>query len=250
MKNLNLIFYKTQLLFCSSIFLLGILSLSSCAVKISNVTAVSPEYASDLFINEVGTTTPERKLYHTYEETYDHTNYSRKNILSFSKIDGNYLEGVLISSGSSSNETFQIFGRYNFDKLYIYTHGSPTFNVESTYPYSSSIENQEIFVFQIGQNGRMLTRLKYGYSLENGNIKWHQEPPYNVDLDDRKKYTSIFSSTGFISKTDNYIGEEGKANAPASQTLADKLNELKELREQNVISQSEYEVARKSLLSN
>ena len=59
--------------------------LTSCAVQKSIKTGISANYATEVMKSEVGTTAPERKLYHTYEEAYDHTDYSRKNILSFSR---------------------------------------------------------------------------------------------------------------------------------------------------------------------
>lgn len=249
---MNLPYLKIKLQKAKSYFLLSLCSgiLFSCATRIQNVAPITPEIASDLMLRETGNSPSQRKLFHTYEEVYDYTDYSRKNTLSLSKIEGNYVEGVLISSGTGGNETFQVFGRFSFDKLYLYTEGPSTFNIYTTFPYSIAIENQEIFVFQIGQNGRILRRLKYAYKMENGTIAWKPEPQYNVDLDDRKKYTSIFSSTGFISKTDNYIGEEGKMSAKAPRTLEQKLTEIKSLLDKGIITKTEYDVARKQILSN
>ncbi|MBW7871679.1 MAG: SHOCT domain-containing protein [Flavobacteriia bacterium] len=175
-------------------------------------------------------------------------NYDYYSIWSFSKIEGNHVEGVWSRSGGGVNRSYPIFGRCDFNKLYIYTQGTPAFNVLFEYPASYSLSAQEIFVFQIGQNGRVLTREKFAYSLVDGSLKWRKEPEYNVDLDSRKNYVVRYSSTGFISKTDDYIGEERKSNTPASQTLTEKLKELKDLLNQNIISQEEYDTARKKLL--
>jgi len=240
-------FKKVTLLFTTLLII-------SCGVQMpTQVSPISKQDAINIMNAEVGAATPERKLYHTYEENYSYHSYdtqNRKNTLSFSKIEGNYVEGVLISViEGGSNVSFPVFGRYDFNHLYIYTQGSPTFNVQTDFPWGSNVEAQEIFVFEIGQNGRRLTRKKFAYRVENNILKWEKEPPYNVDLDSRKKYKLIFSSTGFISKTDDYIGEDSKTNSNVgNQTLTQKLKELKKLYDDELITEEEYNKARKALL--
>lgn len=222
--------------------------------KKDKLSGISADYAAKLLERDIGTEIPQRQLFHTYEEDYIHqdaeTRYKYKNILSFSKIEGNYLEGTWSTINPYHTETYSILARYNFNTLYVYIEGPDQLQLR-LFPNPSGVYAREIFAFEIGQNGRTLKRIKYAYLLRNWQIEWHAEPAYNVDLDGRRREVSIYSSTGFVSKTDDYVGEQGASltNTPAGQTLTDKLEELKRLLEQKVITQEEYNAAREKLFS-
>lgn len=224
---------------------------------------ITPAEAALVMRKDLGTKAPERKLYHTYEEKYSvyksspdgSYTYNSTYILSFSKIEENYVEGTLIKSTNEGNSSYPIFGRYDFNRLYIYTLGtatSPNKYLSYEYLYTKSLYPQEIFVFEIGQNGRILTRSKYAYYTLYGQIEWLKESSYNINLATFKPWKNVIehSSTGFISKTDNYIGEEGKSRNGNTQTLTEKLKELKSLYEQGAISEAEYNKAKKKALEN
>lgn len=222
--------------------------LASCAVPISTDSKITQSEATEIIKQLAGTEKPARSLYHTYEGTHQLRNYHKKGgsniyttkeLLTLTKQEGNYVEGRMNRDSDGKISSYPVFGRFNFTHLYI-------FNADPAAEWPSLTE------YRIDQNGRILFETKaatknlYGVM---GNLNWKETKQQGVDLYPLdNKWEGYFTTTGLISKTDDYIGEHGKSNAPASQTLTEKLKELKDLLDQNIISQQEYDAARKKLL--
>lgn len=258
MSKLNILFFL-----CTSLLL------ASCvSVPKPQETNISHNQALQIITQNIGTKVPDRKLYHTYEETRSISDYwvSKKGrsqyslnenktyTLSLTKIEGNYVEGMMSYTGNGVG-SYPVFGRYNFTSLYLFN-SSPN----TKFP--------ELWEYQIGQNGRTLKRIRSIDRNVNGVLQpWTQEPVYGVE---NKKYYGkdyreiTYNSTLFISKTDDYLEEEksntrkalqseSKANnksnsSTSSSSLAEKLKELKELHESGVITKAEYDAMRKKAL--
>lgn len=224
---------------------MGLLVLTSCAVRVPLDTKITADQAARIMEQLAGTSAPERKLYHTYEETYQIKYWSKKGgsstetstySVTLTKIEGNYVEGRVSYKIYDNIGSYPVFGRFNFTHLYL-------FNSDPNAEWPVLLE------LQIGQNARILSRSREVNKTINGVLQWVNEPPHNVDMyPNEKKYDKFFASTGYVSKTDDFIGETGK-NAVAAQSLTDKLQELKGLLDAQLISQEEYDKARGALLA-
>lgn len=235
--------------------------LSSCAVQLPNETKITQDQASRTMISLVGTSKPDRNLYHTYQEDYQIRTWSKRSgsdswttstTITLTKIQGNYVEGHASYNNNGLIGSYPIFGRYDFTHLYL-------FNADPNAEWPVMEE------FRIDQNGRIMFRTRSTFKNLNGELVWKEEPPYNVDIyPEDRKFDKKFSSTGYISKTDDYIVENGiqpdkSNNSPetkkaettspsAEPSLTDKLKEAKELFEEGIISKEEYEALKKKLL--
>lgn len=258
---------KTKILY----FLFAVTLLTSCGTpKPQSVhTNISHSQALQIITQQTGTQVSERKLYHTYEETRTWNRYylDKKNVeipngssrttytLTLTKIEGNYIEGQMSYTGSGDVGSFPVFGRYNFTSLYLFNS-----NTGAKFP--------ELWEYQIGQNGRTLKRVRRLDRNINGALaEWWYEPAYgtkkNIYRDSNSQY-DIYNSTLFIAKTDDYLEEEKSntrkaltenktsnnqraAEKPTS-SLTDKLKELKELYDNEIITKEEYDTMRKKAL--
>jgi len=257
---------KTKILY----FLFAVTLLTSCATAPKPVeTNISHSQALQIITQQVGTNLPDRKLYHTYEETRSISDYwvSRKGrseyilnekatyTITLTKIEGNYVEGQISYTGTRGVGSFPVFGRYNFTSLYLFNS-----NTGAKFP--------ELWEYQIGQNGRTLKRIRSIDRNVNGVLKpWVHEPTYGVENKtyNGKEYRELtYNSTQFIAKTDDYL-EEVKSNTRKALTengtsnnqraaekptssLTDKLKELKELYDNEIITKEEYDTMRKKAL--
>ncbi len=259
---------KTKILY----ILFPVLFLVSCvSVPKPTETNISHSQALQLITQQAGTKLPERKLYHTYEETRSWESYyvNKKGYrtsenssqhtytLTLTKIEGNYVEGQMSYTGSRVG-SFPVFGRYNFTSLYLFNS-----NPGAEFP--------SLWEYQIGQNGRTIKRVRWTDRNIDGILRpWVAEPEYGKEIRTYygKEYRgNITNSTLFIAKTDDYLEEEktntrkaltekeaknnqnSSSSSTSSSSLADKLRELKELHEQGIITKTEYDVKRKEILA-
>lgn len=237
-------------------------------------TNISHSQALQLITQNAGTKLPERKLYHTYEETralkrywVDKKGYSSGHessqttyTLTLTKIEGNYIEGQMSYTGSAVG-SFPVFGRYNFTSIYLFNS-----NAGAKFP--------ALWEYQIGQNGRTLKRIRVVDRNINGVLDtWEHEPEYGVvnktySQNGKEYRANETNSTLFIAKTDDYLEEEksntrkalteketsNKQKSPekptSSSSLTDKLKELKDLHDNGIITKTEYDNMRKQVLKD
>lgn len=188
------------------------------------------------------------------------------------KIEGNYVEGLVNYTYNGRIGSYPVFGHFNFTHLYLYNN-------------NPSAEWPTIKEYRIDQNGRILYRTRTASKIGGGSplgntvmnrqalngfmaltnnsntnpsgktdlglVLCEDEPKYDVDLFPYdRKYNEEYSSTGFISKTDDYLGAYTKStpSSEGTQTLTEKLKELKKLYDDELITKDEYNKARKALL--
>jgi|SRR5690554_7619 len=214
----------------------------SCAVKMPTERSITEEKALEIIKQEVGIVAPTQSIFHSYQQvsSITYTGSTRHicnkskvlNIvedMSFSKIDGNYVEGAMIYRDDCEVQHYTFKGRFNKERLWIVT------------PAGSIRE------YMIEQNGRLLRKSRStGYESLDGVPRWstaiqNGEQPYSSSK-------SVYKTTYFLSTSDNVLGKSKESNNPSS--LTEKLKELKDLYESEVISKEEYEAARKKAIDN
>lgn len=216
----------------------------SCAVKMPTERRITEEKALEIIKQEVGTVAPAQSIFHSYQqissETYTGStrhicNKSKVlNIvedMSFSKIDGNYIEGAMIYRDDCEVRHYTFKGRFDEHRLLL------------------TRDSGGISEYIIEQNGRLLRENRVtGYETLAGEPKW-----YNIPQNGEQPYSSsksVYKTTYFLSTSDNVLGKSKEGNNNTSSTLTGKLKELKDLYESEVISKEEYEAARKKAIEN
>ena len=237
-----------KLYFNLSCLLLITLFFFSCATPQPQNKQISKAQAESVISGFVGTVKPETNLYHTYEKTKQTSEYwkgaltsrsSTTNIMTLSKIEGNFVEGTINSTSNGVIESpAPFFGRFNDEYLYIYV------TTPGYWPY--------IAKYQITENSRMLIyREIASHTTPYSTLVWKNAPKLDVRIEyPNPRGWSINKSTGYVSQTDDYVGEKGSKNKGGEQTLTEKLKELKGLLDNKLITKQEYDTLRKKLMKN
>lgn len=214
---------------------------------------ITKEQAKTIISNLAGIEKPKENLYHTYEKTKQELNYYQNNLeskssttntLTISKIEGNYVEGRVssIANGIISPES-QFFGRFNSTHLYAFI-----FRDNSKWPL--------IAKYELTQEERVLVYEEYtwkyeGYQGGSFNLKWNPAPKLNVDVVPWQKNNKIINtSTGYVSQTDDYVGEKRSKTSNENQSLTEKIKELQSLLDKKIITKEEFDKLRNKLINN
>lgn len=248
--------------------ILSIIFFVSCATKPRTQRfKIDKEEAMAIIKDSVGTEKPNINIYHTYEEVWQSDYWNNRNgsssrtyvsKLTFSKIEGNYVEGRMTRMRDGDLEgTYNVSGHFNDTHLFLYQDGGTMkyWGAITEYLYDVSMPN--VTKFEITDESRVLKeketlRFKWGYTIDNTQYRWRDQQPFNKDLYPHKNISEVLKTTDFVSNTDDFLGEKKKSNttAPAvSQTLTERLKELKDLYDHKLITKEEYDALRKKAMN-